>query len=131
VSSARSVRLEFASGGDPERGERVTPCNHIAQASIKARSLSWATSLAPDANCGTSPVVADHENPHDISNDAKQEMIREALQVHAAEITVPNRERFRPLSGLLHVMSQFGVKFISELSCRNPLVICHDSSISV
>jgi hypothetical protein len=71
-------------------------------------------------------VVADHENPCDIANDAKQEMIREALQVHAAEITLANGERFRPLSGLLHVMSQFGVKFISKLSRRNPLLIPHD-----
>ena len=64
--------------------------------------MSWATLSAPDANGGTSAVVTHDENPHDIANDAKQEMIGEALQVHAAEITRANREGFRPLGGLLH-----------------------------
>jgi hypothetical protein len=81
------------------------------------------TSPAPDANGRTSPVVADHENPRDITNDAEQEMIREALQVDAAEITLANRESFRPLSGLQHVMSQFSVKIhqraLSLQSARN------------
>jgi hypothetical protein len=85
-----------------------------------------ATLSAPKANSGTSPVVAHDQNSHDIANDTKQKMIRKALQVHAAEITLANREGFRPLGGLLHVMSQLGVKFVSEFSSRNPLVISHD-----
>jgi hypothetical protein len=49
--------------------------------------------------------MANDENPHDIANDTKQEMIGEALQVHAAEITLADREGFWPLGGLLYVMS--------------------------
>jgi hypothetical protein len=64
-------------------------------------------------------VVAHDENPHDIANDTKQEMIGEALQIHAAKITLSNREGFRPLGGLLHVMSQLGVKFVESQSARN------------
>jgi hypothetical protein len=71
-------------------------------------------------------MVAHDENPHDIANDTKQEMIRESLQAHAAEITLVNREGFRPLGSLLHVMSQLGVKCVSELPRCNPLVIPHD-----
>jgi len=77
------------------------------------------TSSAPDTKVWTSAVVAHNENPDNIADGTEQEMIRKALQVHAAEIKLANRERFRPLSGLLHVMSQFGVKFISKLSRRN------------
>ena len=66
-------------------------------------------------------MVAHNENPHDITNDTKQEMIREALQVHAAYIASANREGFRPLGGLLHVMSQLGIKFIGELWPRKAL----------
>jgi hypothetical protein len=43
-------------------------------------------------------------------------MIRKALQIHAAEIMLANNEGFRPLDGLLHVISQPGVKFVGELS---------------
>ena len=71
-------------------------------------------------------MVSHDENSHDIANNTKQEVIREALQVHAAEITLANSEGFRPLGSLLHVMSQLGVKFISELPRRNPFVISHD-----
>ncbi|MEX0802756.1 MAG: hypothetical protein WD688_05495 [Candidatus Binatia bacterium] len=84
------------------------------------------TLSAPDTNGGTSTVVAHNENPDDIANDTKQEMIREALQAHAADIALPNRERFRPLFGLLHVMPQFRIKVIGKLWSRNPLVIPHD-----
>jgi hypothetical protein len=66
----------------------------------------WAPSSAPDANSGTSPVVAHDENPHDIANDTKQEMIREALQIHAAEITLANREGFRPLGAACNVVAR-------------------------
>jgi hypothetical protein len=86
----------------------------------------WAKSSPSDANGRTSAVVAHNENPHDITNDTKQEMIREAVQVYAADIALANREGFRPLGRLLHVMSQLGVKFIGELWRRNPLVIPHD-----
>ena len=61
----------------------------------------WATLSAPDANSGTSRVVAHDENPHDIANNAKQKMIRESLQVHTPEIALANSEGFRPLGGLL------------------------------
>jgi hypothetical protein len=81
---------------------------------------------APDGKSGTSPMVSHDENSHDIANDTKEEMIRESLQVYAAEVTLANRERFRPLAGLLYVISKLGVKFIGELPRRNPLIICHD-----
>ena len=71
-------------------------------------------------------MVSHDKNSHDIANDTKQEMIGEALQVHAAEITVANREGFRSFRRLLHVISQFGVKFVGELPRRNPVVIAHD-----
>jgi hypothetical protein len=35
-------------------------------------------------------VVPDNENPDDIADDSKQEMIRKALQVHAADIALTN-----------------------------------------
>ena len=70
-------------------------------------------------------MVAHDENSHDIANNTKQEVIGEALQIHVAEITLANRERFRPLGGLLHVISQLGVKFVGELPRRNALIISH------
>jgi hypothetical protein len=87
----------------------------------------WALLSALDTDSGTSPVMAHDENPHDIANDTKQKMIGEALQVHAAEITLADHEGFRPLGGLLHVISQLGVKFVGEFATRNPLVISHKS----
>jgi hypothetical protein len=71
-------------------------------------------------------VVADNENPDDIANDTKQEMIGETLQVHAPDIALPNRERLRPLRGLLHVVPQFRIKVVGKLWGGNPLVIPHD-----
>jgi hypothetical protein len=65
-------------------------------------------------------MVTHNENPHDITNDTKQEMIREALQVHAAYIALANREEFRPLCSLLHVMSQLGIKFIGRALASQP-----------
>jgi hypothetical protein len=50
-------------------------------------------------------MVSHDENSHGIANDTKEEMIRESLQVNAAEITLANSEGFRPLAGLAHVMS--------------------------
>jgi len=41
---------------------------------------------------------------------------KESLQVYAPEVTRANRERFRPLAGLLHVISKLGVN--SSASCR-------------
>jgi hypothetical protein len=81
---------------------------------------------ARNGKSGTSPMVPHDENSHDIANDTKEEMIRESLQVYAAEVTRANREGFRPLAGLLHVISKLGVKFVGELPRRNPLIICHD-----
>ena len=65
-------------------------------------------------------MVAHDENSHDIASNTKQEMIGEALQIHAAEIRFANTEGFRPLGSLLHVISQLGVKFVGELPRRNP-----------
>ena len=81
---------------------------------------------APNGKSGTSPMVSHDEDSHDIANDTNEEMIRESLQVYAAEITVANRERFRPLAGLLHIISKLGIKFVGELPRRNSLIICHD-----
>src|SRR5262249_30181768 len=44
--------------------------------SIKRRSLNWVTSSAPDTKGGTSAVVAHNENPDNIADGTKQEMIR-------------------------------------------------------
>jgi hypothetical protein len=71
-------------------------------------------------------MVSHDENSHDIANDTKEEMIRESLQVYAAEITLAYSEGFRPLAGPLHVVSQLGIKFVGELARRNPLIISHD-----
>jgi hypothetical protein len=71
-------------------------------------------------------MVSHDENSHDIANDTKEEMIRESLQVYAAEVTRANRKGLRPLAGLLHVIPKLGVKFVGELPRRNPLIICHD-----
>jgi hypothetical protein len=57
---------------------------------------AWAISSAPDAIGGTSSVMAHNENPHDIANDTKQEMVGKALQIHAAQVMLADRERFRP-----------------------------------
>ena len=71
-------------------------------------------------------MVAHDENSHDIANNTKQEVMGEALQIHTAEIMFASSEGFRPLGGLLHVISQLGVKFVGELPRRNPLIISHD-----
>ena len=46
-----------------------------------------------------------HKRIRTIADDTKQKMTREALQVHAADITLANREGFRSLGGLLDAMS--------------------------
>jgi hypothetical protein len=74
-----------------DRTVRPRPTKTMLQSKI----LFVATLSAPGADGGTSPVMAHDQNPHDIANDTKQKMIREALQVHAAEITLANREGFR------------------------------------
>ena len=64
-------------------------------------------------------MVSHDEYSHDIANDTKEEMRRESLQFYAAEVTRANREGFRLLAGLLHVISKLGVKFVGELPRRN------------
>ena len=64
-------------------------------------------------------MVSHDKDSHDIPNDPKQEMIREALQVYAAEITLADRKGLRSFRRLLHVISQLGVKFAGELPRRN------------
>ncbi len=71
-------------------------------------------------------MVSHDKNSHDIPNDTKQEMIREALQVYAAEIALADCKRFRPFRRLPHVISQLGVKFVGELPRRNPFIVTHD-----
>jgi len=71
-------------------------------------------------------MVSHDKNSHDISSNTKQEMIREALQIHAAEITLADRKGFRSFRRLLHIISQLGIKFVGELPRRNPLVVTHD-----
>lgn len=71
-------------------------------------------------------MVANHKNAHGIADNSKQEMIGEALQIDASKVAFANCEGLRPVGGLLHVTTQFGVKFIGELTRRNPLVVCHD-----
>jgi hypothetical protein len=51
-------------------------------------------------------MVSHDKNSHDISSNTKQEMIREALQIHAAEIMLADRKGFRSFRRLLHVISQ-------------------------
>jgi hypothetical protein len=65
-------------------------------------------------------MVAHDENSHDIANNTKQEMIGEAVQIYAAEITFANTEGFRPLGGLLHVISQLGVKIRRRVAVSQP-----------
>jgi hypothetical protein len=71
-------------------------------------------------------MVSHDKNAHDIADSTKQEMVGKALHVHAAEIALANSERLRSLGGLLHVMSQFGVKLVRELARCNSLIISHD-----
>jgi hypothetical protein len=71
-------------------------------------------------------MVPHDENSHGIGDDTKKEVIRESLQVYAAEVTLANRERFRSLAGRLHVVFQLGVELVGELPRRYPLVVCHD-----
>lgn len=71
-------------------------------------------------------MVSHDKNSHDISSNTKQEMIREALQIHAAEIMLADRKGFRSFRRLLHVISQLGIKCVGELPRRNPLVVTHD-----
>lgn len=71
-------------------------------------------------------MVADHKNAHGIANDTKQEMIGKAMQIDASKFAFANCEGLRPVGGLLHVTPQFSVKFIGELTRRNPLVVCHE-----
>jgi hypothetical protein len=61
-------------------------------------------------------MVSDDEDSHDTANDTKEEMIRESLQVYAAEVTRANREGFRPLAGLFHLISKLAQN--SSASCR-------------
>jgi hypothetical protein len=88
--------------------------------------MGWALSSAPDTNSGTPAVVAHNENSDQIADATKQEMIREALQVHAADIAFANREGFGPIRSLVHVVPKLRIKFIGKLSCPNPLVVPHD-----
>lgn len=53
-------------------------------------------------------------------------MIRESLQVYAAEITLADRKGFRSFRCPLYVISQLGVKFVGELPRSNPFIIIHD-----
>ena len=70
--------------------------------------------------------MANDENPDSITDDTEQEMIREALQVHAPDIALADREGLRSLRGQLYVMPQLGIKVIGKFWCRNPLVVPHD-----
>jgi hypothetical protein len=109
----------------PRRTPMFTDFRNLKRKLLSIASVTLRLS-APDGKSGTSPMVSHDENSHDIVNDTKEEMIRESLQVYAAEFTRANREGFRPLAGLLHIVSKLGVKFVGELPRRNPLIICHD-----
>lgn len=71
-------------------------------------------------------MVAQNENPNNIADDSKTEMVREALQIHTADIALANREGFGPLRGLRHIMPKLRIKIIGKLWRRSPLVIRHD-----
>jgi len=70
-------------------------------------------------------MVTHNENTNRISDDTKQEMIREALQVDAADIALANREGFRSLGSLVQLMPKLRIKVIGELRRRNLLIIPH------
>src|SRR4029079_7817322 len=79
---------------------------------VSRTSRQLATLLATDANGRKSPIVSHDKNSHDISSNTKQEMIREALQIHAAEITLADRKGFRSFRRPLHTLSPLRQKCV-------------------
>ena len=71
-------------------------------------------------------MMSDDENPHRIANDAKQEMVRETMQVGATKIALANGKRLGALCRLQHETPQLGVKIVRKLQAGDPLVILHN-----
>ena len=61
------------------------------------------------------PVMTHDQYSNDITNNAKQKMIRKALKIDSPKITLSNRKRFRTRRCFRYQMPQFGIEFVCEL----------------
>ena len=71
-------------------------------------------------------MMSHNQNPHRIGDDAKQKMVREAMQVDAAKIALADRKRAGFRRGLQHQTPQLVVKIVRKLRSRDPLIVLHD-----
>jgi hypothetical protein len=59
-----------------------------------------------------SPVMSYNKNSHVVSDNSKEKMVREPMQIHPPEIPFPNCERPWPGGGYLHEMAQLSIEFV-------------------
>ena len=65
--------------------------------------------------------MSDDENQHRIANDAKKEVVREAMQVGATKIALADGKRLGAFRRLQHEPPQLAVKIVRKLLAGDPL----------
>src|SRR5262245_29083598 len=73
-----------------------------------------------------SAVMTNDQHVNSVIHYSKKKMIRKTTPTNSPNISLTNRERFRPLRRLYHQMPQLGIEFICKFGCRYFLVISHD-----
>lgn len=70
--------------------------------------------------------MADDQNPHSVTHDAKEEVVGKALQVDTTKVARADRERLGSFRSLLHEHPQLAVKVVRKFGRGDLLVILHD-----
>jgi len=71
--------------------------------------------------------MADNQDPNAITNDAKEKMIRKALEIHSPHVSLSNRELFGLCGRCHHEMAELGIEFVRKFWRGHVLVVIHDA----
>lgn len=71
-------------------------------------------------------MMAHYQNPDNIADDSKKEMIREPSQIYPPNVTLSNCKGFGSFNRLHHEVAQLRVKLVGKFRTSCVLVVLHD-----
>lgn len=71
-------------------------------------------------------MMSNDQNSDRLADNAKQKVVREAMEVDAAKVALANGERLGSLCGVQHEAPQLLVEIVRKLPTGDALVILHD-----
>jgi hypothetical protein len=72
-------------------------------------------------------MVANHQDPHAVVDNAIKKMKRKSLKVHSPNIAFSDCVTFRRVRSFIEKRAQLRIEFVSQVSAPGTLVIIHDS----